>query len=654
MKAPLLQRMLLIIAGISFFFIALEIGLRLGGVIFSAMQEHRNMSRVREKGTYRILCIGESTTALGGRYSYPAQLEEILNQRNIGIGFSVINKGKPVINTSYILSQLEDNLGTCRPDMVIAMMGINDYYIKYYGEAYDTKDVLFDRFRVYRLFRLICKHFRSRYGESKLPAVKTNKNANIFSLSRSGENEMQQNTGSEELACIRSGWAYKEQGDFQAAEDKFSEAVRINPRSDKAYSSLGVLYADKGDVSSAKKMFAQALKINPGNSDAYVGLGWLYRDEGKLMQSEEAFQSAINLNPHNHWAYLGLGWFCADQDNYSRAEEMFSKALEIRPGSDEAYLGMGKCLRAQGAFAQAEGALKKSIELSSGKPDAYLALGWCYSDQKKYKEAEGCFNKALEMAPKDPLPYLESGRFYKERKEYKESEKLLSEAIKINPDNYWAYLESGWSYESQGKYRQAELMFKKATELESAVSLLKKDMKAELGGAFIELGGCYRDQDKYALAESAFKRAVELNPKNDRAYGALALLYEETGENELAQLYYGKANGLRAYFYSVETRHNYQRLKELLENRKIKLVCVQYPMRSLRPLMQLFKDKEGIIFIDNEGLFKEAVRKDGYRYYFVDMFADDFGHCTPAGNRLLAENIADNLIKEYFRKDLAR
>jgi lysophospholipase L1-like esterase len=32
------------------------------------------------------------------------------------------------------------------------------------------------------------------------------------------------------------------------------------------------------------------------------------------------------------------------------------------------------------------------------------------------------------------------------------------------------------------------------------------------------------------------------------------------------------------------------------------------------------------------------------------MLGGDFGHCTPKGNRLLAENIAQTILKEVFHK----
>ncbi len=53
-----------------------------------------------------------------------------------------------------------------------------------------------------------------------------------------------------------------------------------------------------------------------------------------------------------------------------------------------------------------------------------------------------------------------------------------------------------------------------------------------------------------------------------------------------------------------------------------------------------------MLLIDNEQVFKEAVNRDGYRAYFKDNFAGDFGHCNAAGNRLLAGNIARQISSE--------
>ena len=84
-RITLRQKIILILFALCLCAVMLEIGLRIGGATFFFLQEYRNRLSLRERGTYRIMCLGESTTALGGKNSYPSQLEEILNKHNIGI-----------------------------------------------------------------------------------------------------------------------------------------------------------------------------------------------------------------------------------------------------------------------------------------------------------------------------------------------------------------------------------------------------------------------------------------------------------------------------------------------------------------------------------------------------------------------------------------
>ncbi|MBT5093415.1 MAG: hypothetical protein HOM21_04185, partial [Halobacteriovoraceae bacterium] len=76
----------------------------------------------------RILCLGESTTALGGKDSYPRQLERILQERLRSKTIKVINLGSPNFHTDKILEKIPLWLEEYRPQIVISMMGINDFW----------------------------------------------------------------------------------------------------------------------------------------------------------------------------------------------------------------------------------------------------------------------------------------------------------------------------------------------------------------------------------------------------------------------------------------------------------------------------------------------------------------------------------------------
>lgn len=287
---------------------------------------------------------------------------------------------------------------------------------------------------------------------------------------------------------------------------------------------------------------------------------------------------------------------------------------------------------------ETEHALNKTVE-SNNINEFYIELGRIYKFQGKFPQSEEMFRKIIELNPRNSFGYIELGIYYMERNELNQAEEMLKKAVEVNPKNDQAYVELGWCYRSQGKFIQAEEMFKKAVELNP------KNKRA-----YPELGRIYVDQNKLSLAEEVLKKAIEINPHNYGAYRSLAVVYERMGRHDLAQEYFSKSNQLILGSYKPIAQQNYRGFKEILDKRKIRLVCVQYPMRPIESLKRIFEGEEGTIFVDNEKVFKQAVEREGYKAYFTDMFGGDFGHCTDKGNRLLAENIANVILKECFGK----
>ncbi|MFH1397297.1 MAG: hypothetical protein ABIH27_01930 [Candidatus Omnitrophota bacterium] len=62
--------------------------------------------------------------------------------------------------------------------------------------------------------------------------------------------------------------------------------------------------------------------------------------------------------------------------------------------------------------------------------------------------------------------------------------------------------------------------------------------------------------------------------------------------SELSREYNEKADKLIDDINNPTTINNYRRLKQILDKRGIKLVCAQYPMRSIRSLRKIFENDE--------------------------------------------------------------
>jgi Tfp pilus assembly protein PilF len=495
-KTTLLQRIALIILGVFLCCVFLEIALALGGWIIVSRQEHQNAVRMQQKGTYRILCLGESTTEAGPD-PYPAQLEEVLNSRNIGVKFSVINKGLSGVNTDYIAGHLEENLDTYKPDMVVTMMGVNDYgvHIPWEYGSLNRQPGFIQSLKIYKLIRLLWLHIMAKFHTA---------------------------------------------GVFQHKEGRISGKPGGN----------SLTFGAKRPVVVPEK--------NP-----------------RPVQDPPGEKSKPGLSTERE--YINLGYEYTSQARNIDSEEMFKKVLQLNPVSYDAYLGLAFVYSRQGRIAESEATYYKAIELDPKNVEGYLMLAWRYTEMGKHKETEELVKKAFALGLKN---------------------------VELN-------FRLGWAYKMQGKEELAQEQFKKVTEL-----LYPKKNDPE--GV-------------------------------DKTYGRLATLYKEIGEDRIADEYYKKANKSRIECYNPSTRRNYRKVKEILDRRGVKFVCVQYPVRSAKPLQKMFQG-EGAVIVDNERSFSRALKEGGYKEYFTDMFGGDFGHCTTKGNRLLAENIADAILKEYFRK----
>ncbi len=665
-RTSLRQKLALIIAGLLSCIILLELGLRLGGGIILSLQESRNRLSIKQKGTYRIMCLGESTTASGswqrwsvGSYiAYPYQLEEILNQRNIGITFSVINKGIIGTNTSFILSELEFNLNEYNPDMVITMMGVNDsgVHMPYDTTSASGLSYFCNSLRTYKLYRLLWLHMVNKFREMGMHKtdraredINTHNRINVTGLKeyylRKGflaqsPPYTKKGLGPGQESCIsyvETGKLYKMQHKIPQAEEAFKKSIALCPYNSEAYIELGRLYKTQLNLFQAEDAFNKAIELDLKNSSAYIELGKLYDIEGEwFIKPEWKLKQELELNPSSAGAYVELSRFYRERGQFTRAEQVLEKSLLLSYTNDGTYCELGKLYRDMHKTSQAEEAFKKAIEISLSNTDAYCELGKLYRDMHKTSQAEEAFKKAVRVGPPNPQAHFELGCLYSRNGKFSQAEEAYKKTIELEPGGADAYFELSRLYKEQGKLSQAEDILKKA------IALRPKN--------FMEYAEFYFEQGKIEQAQEVLKVAIGASLGDERFFAALANLYRQSGKPGLMREYYDKARELVSNYYNPLTVANYRKLKKILERRKIKLVCAQYPLRSIEPLKRIFTGEGDIVFVDNEIVFKEALSKARYSEYFNDMFAGDFGHCTVKGNRLLAENIANTILKEVFKK----
>lgn len=167
-KISLSDKTYCVLFGILLSFIVLEFGLRIIGFGYNLFYKPP-----RDNGAaYRILCVGESTTwGVGAsdpiKNGYPYQLQEMLNKRFERKRVQCLFDQTIGQNTSEILLKFPKYIKKYRPQLIILMVGINNWWNmdrsnivlfskkNSFASLFIHAFVFFDQFRVWKLFKYI-------------------------------------------------------------------------------------------------------------------------------------------------------------------------------------------------------------------------------------------------------------------------------------------------------------------------------------------------------------------------------------------------------------------------------------------------------------------------------------------------------------------
>lgn len=157
------KRLALAPIGILLALLMLEGGLQIGA-FFTGRSKRGELPVAWVTGNLRVLCLGDSNTYglwLERREeAYPQQLEALWNERIAAPKLEVLNLGLPGTNSSRLVRDLPRLLETFDPDILILMVGVNDFWTLPFqlDEVQETRpqeSFLARHSLVYRLYYLI-------------------------------------------------------------------------------------------------------------------------------------------------------------------------------------------------------------------------------------------------------------------------------------------------------------------------------------------------------------------------------------------------------------------------------------------------------------------------------------------------------------------
>ncbi|MBN1344569.1 MAG: tetratricopeptide repeat protein [Phycisphaerae bacterium] len=231
-------------------------------------------------------------------------------------------------------------------------------------------------------------------------------------------------------ATAAQGWQLWQKQQFARAEEKFEQAVKLDPNAVNAWNGLGWARFNNGDWDKAEEPFKRCVAIEPSHPGAHNGLGQLYFFTRQYDKAEAHWTKVAKTASA---AWYGMTKLYLLKANYKEAAKWAKKVLEqqkndplaremlaaadagrlpedlrrkIEPpertkkGSAADHTTQGWKDFQRGMPTKAAAEFRAAIEKDSNNVNAHNGLGFCLLNTGKPAEAKPHFQKCLDLQPK--------------------------------------------------------------------------------------------------------------------------------------------------------------------------------------------------------------------------------------------------------------
>lgn len=373
---------------------------------------------------FRVVTFGDSVTAGQGtapQYSYPRQLEELLNAGKTGGEFEVVNNGVYALNSSRTADLLPGWLKEFQPDLIVVMTGCNNAW-NYRNSHLEELGLLgkqerspllkvLDKTRSYRFLRVLLKRKKTGFGiaEEQGPAPILRGNMKISerispAVDPTAATLERQRTLFKDSAALDKLLDHdlaeiaKTAGEFGASIVFMTYPFRP-PYQDHAGRTLtfasekGLMAVDNHSIFESVKRSKPGLNLfsadrgHPNATGYRVIAANIYE---QMRLNQERLGIALGPTPDPLEAFKDREYLLGLYEEVKRSAE--------QPGADEyVFEALGYVAMELEDAALAEDAFTLAFERSGGAPQFYESLGNLYVRQEKWDELDELKVKMLAM-----------------------------------------------------------------------------------------------------------------------------------------------------------------------------------------------------------------------------------------------------------------
>ncbi len=200
------------------------------------------------------------------------------------------------------------------------------------------------------------------------------------------------------------GRLYRLNNDLQKAENEFKIAVKLQPGSEEAVTTLAYLYNELGDTARATQVLSSVPNAER-SAKLYSALGYTYEQQKQYKEAVEAYRHAIELDRDNLDAIRGLAQNLLNDGQADAALEQYKVIADANPEDAQTYVRIAEIYRKQGKFDLALDNLKKAETMVQDSVEVPYNIAAIYQAQGRYDEAIPIMRDLLKKSEKPDGKY---------------------------------------------------------------------------------------------------------------------------------------------------------------------------------------------------------------------------------------------------------
>jgi tetratricopeptide (TPR) repeat protein len=350
------------------------------------------------------------------------------------------------------------------------------------------------------------------------------------------------------------GRLYRLNSDLQKAETELKTAIKLDPASEEAVTTLALLYSDEGDTAHALQVLS-AVPDTARSAKLYAALGAAYEQRKEYKNAIDAFRHAVILDRDNLDAIRGLAENLMNDGQLDAALEQYKVIVDSNPEDAQSYVRMAEIYRQQGKYDSALENLKRADTLAPDTLDVPYNMAAVYQAQGRYDEAIKLLQDLLKKTEKSEASSSQAdrnnraifierlGRIYREQENYAAAVETFRRMLPLGEENARSgYQEIIDTYRDAKQWPQATAVAKEAVQKMPADRDLRMVLDAQLADAgdvdkaladvrsllkgsaddrevYLRLSIMYARLKRWKDAEEALARAEQMSVKpDDKAY----------------------------------------------------------------------------------------------------------------------------------------